>query len=290
MSSMQVDDTVTSPTKTEPGGTVTPLRLPGSPAATLGGYLRLEDALNALGRHDHPDIWGRLPGWSQMPFRWVRKEQRYVRHELRLIGTRARLRRIPVELAPIKAERRACTRLYKEMRTTMREAFESGKLAAHAVHHATGALSPMLAPAVWLKQARPIFYTGRTVIREPGMADRLADVVIEQVAFDRWMEARGKEGAKTASEAMLRRVSETIGEHERKLDYGITRAEAFALVVAAAKEHGKEVSERQFKKQVWALRGSKAGRRTKTQKERFTQHRSALAAQIAALFGASSAS
>lgn len=54
----------------------------------------------------------------------------------------------------------------------------------------------MLAPGVWLKQARPIFYTGRTVIREPGLPDQLADVVIERAAFERWMDARRKEGGR----------------------------------------------------------------------------------------------
>jgi len=265
-----------------------PLRLSGSPVKTHIDYLRLEDALNALGRQDYAAEWGWLPGWSEMPFRWVSKDQRYVRHELRLMGTRARLRRIPVELALTKAERQACTQLYKVVRTTMREAFEASCLAAHAVHHATGALTPMLAPAVWLKQAGPIFFTGRTVIREPGMPDRLADVVIEHAAFGRWIEARGKEHAKTASEAMLRRAGKLISEYECKLDYRITRAEAFDLIAEASKEHGKEVSERQFKKHVWAPRGSKAGRRTKTQMEGFTQHKPDLAAQLATLFGESS--
>ncbi|MCJ2046417.1 hypothetical protein MKK58_18030 [Methylobacterium sp. J-078] len=264
-----------------------PLRLSGSPVKTHVDYLRLEDALNALGRQDYAAEWGCLPGWSEMPFRWVSKDQRYVRHELRLMGTRARLRRIPVELALTKAERQACTQLFKEVRTTMREAFETGRLTAQAVHHATGALTPILAPGVWLKQAGPIFFTGRTVIREPGMPDLLADVVIDQADFGRWMKGRGKEHAKTASEAMLRRAGETIGDHKRKLDYGITRDEAFDLIVEAAREHGKEVSERQFKKFVWEERRSKAGRRTKTQKELFTQHRSDLAAQLATLFGKS---
>ncbi|KQO66387.1 hypothetical protein ASF18_12940 [Methylobacterium sp. Leaf89] len=205
------------------------------------------------------------------------------------MGERARLRQIPVKLDLSKAEQLACVRLYRDVRAKLRAVFEAGDLSAYAIHHATGVRTLIDAPAIWLKQARPIFYTGRTVIQEPKVADRLADVVIEQAMFDRWLEARGKELAKTASEAMLRRMGETIGEHEHKLDYGITRAEAFALVAGAAKEYGKEVSERQFRKHVWAPRGSKAGRRTKVQKERFTQHSSDLATQIAALFVDSSA-
>ncbi|MCP1538805.1 hypothetical protein [Methylorubrum extorquens] len=281
---MQIKESASSSAETGVGVVVTPLRLSGTPAATLHGWLRFEDALNALGRHDHPDLWGQLPGWSAMPFRWVRKERRYVRHELRLLGSRARLRRIPVELELTQVERRACTQLYKAVRTTMRAAFESGQLAAHAVHHATGERSRIVAEAVWLKQARPIFYTGQTVIREPSLPDRLADVVIHQADFDRWIEARRREHAKNASEAMLRRAGKVIGVHERENDYGITRSEAFDLFATAAQHHGREVSERQFKKFVWAPRESKAGRRTKVQKERFEQHRADLMAQLTALF------
>ncbi|TXN26232.1 hypothetical protein FV232_02970 [Methylobacterium sp. WL30] len=284
---MQVEDVAGSPTGTDTHGNVMPLRLSGSPTVAHYGWLRLEDALNALGRHDHPDLWGRLHGWSDMPFRWARKERRYVRHELRLMGRRARLRRITTELALTQLERRACTRLYKTVRTTLREAFEAGRLAAHAVHHVTGVRSPMLAPGVWLKQARPIFYTGRTVIREPGVPDQLADVVIEQSAFDRWIEAHRKAGAKNTSEAMLRRAGELIGAHERAHDYGITRDEALRLVADAAQQHGREVSERRFKKLVWAPRKAKAGRPAKTQKEQFVQHRADLFMQVAALFASS---
>lgn len=281
---MQVEESGASSAETSPGPMIIPLRLSDTPSATLHGWLPLEDALNTLGYHDHPDRWGRLPGWSNMPFRWARKERRYVRHQLRLMGSRARLRRLPVELALTQAERRACTELYKAVRTTLREAFEAGRLTAHAVHHATGVCSPMLAPGVWLKQARPIFYTGRTVIREPGLPDQLADVVIERAAFERWMDARWKEGAKTASEAMLGRAGELIGAHEREHNYSITREEASSLVIGAAQQHGREVSERQFKKLVWAPRKAKAGRRTKAQKERFTQHRADLSASLMALF------
>lgn len=280
---MQVEAAASSSVETSLG-TIIPLRLSGTPAVTLHGWLPLEDALNTLGHYEHPDLWGRLPGWSNMPFRWARKERRYVRHELRLMGSRARLRRVPVELALTQAERKACTELYKAVRTKLREAFEAGRLTAHAVHHATGVRSPMLASGVWLKQARPIFYTGRTVIREPGLPDRLADVVIERAAFERWMDARRKEGAKTASEAVLRRAGELIGAHEREHDYGITREEASSLVIGAAQQHGREVSERQFKKMVWAPRKAKAGRRTKAQKERFTQYRADLSASLMALF------
>ncbi len=145
----------------------------------------------------------------------------------------------------------------------------------------------MLAPGVWLKQARPIFYTGRTVIREPGLPDQLADVVIERAAFERWMDARRKEGGKTASEAMLHQAGELIRAHERAHDYGITRDEALDLVTSVAQRHGRDVSERQFKKLVWAPRKAKAGRRTKAQKERFTQHRGDLSDHIAALFAGS---
>lgn len=166
----------------------------------------------------------------------------------------------------------------------MRTALEAGRLEAYAVHHVTGALSPMLTPAVWLKQARPIFYTGRTVIREPGLPDRLADVVVEQAAFDRWMDFRRKASAKTTSEAMLRRAGVLIAAHERALNYGITRTEAFELVSSAAQQHGREVSERQFKKLIWAPRGAKAGRRTKGQGERYAQHRADLSLQLMALF------
>ncbi len=105
------------------GTIITPLRLSGTPATTLHGWLPLEDALNTLGHHDHPGLWGYMPGWAAMPFRWSRKERRHVRHDLRLMGIRARLRRIPVDLALTQAERRVCTRLYKAVRTTLREAF-----------------------------------------------------------------------------------------------------------------------------------------------------------------------
>ena len=285
---MQADSPTESPSQISADGTFVPLRLSGTPANTLHNHLRLEDALNALGQNDHPDRWGRLPGWSAMPFWWVRKEQRYVRHELRLMGSRARLRRIPIKLPLGKADRQACTQLYKMVRATMREAFEAGELTAYAIHHVTGQRSPMLAPAVWLKQARPIFFTGRTVIREPGQADQLADVVLEQAACARWLDERRKSAVKKTSEAMLKRAGELIREHAREHDYGITRAEAFAVITAAAQQHERTVSERHFKKVAWREHGAAAGRPAKAQKERFAQHCADLGTQLAVLFGGTS--
>ncbi|WP_422232960.1 hypothetical protein [Methylorubrum rhodinum] len=287
MSSTKIADAAPNLTETDAASMPVLLRLPGSPRNTIGGYLRLEDALNALGQHDHPETWGQLPGWSQMPFRKPFLGKRFVRYELQLSGTRARLRRIPVKLRLKAAERRACTQLYRTVRTTMRAALEDGRLTAHALHHFTGDRTPILAPGIWQKQFREIFFTGRTIIRVPGSPDQLADVIIKQDAFDSWMESRRAERAKDTSEAMLRKAGEIIGQHALEHSYSITRDEAFDIVTLAAQQHGREVSERQFKKLVWARRKAKAGRPTKVQKERFAQNGADLIAQVTALFKAS---
>lgn len=265
-----------------------PLRLSGSPVQTHVDYLRLEDALNALGRQDYAAEWGRLPGWSQMPFRWQSNSRRYVRHELRLFGRRARLQRVPVALELTKTEKQACIQLYRQVRGIVREALEHGRLHAHAVHHATGDVTSIEAPGIWRKQAGPIFFTGRTVLREPDQADRLADVVLKRKPFERWLADRAKAQAKTASVKMLQDAGAAIAEHGRQHTYEISRAEAKALVTASARKHGKVVSDRPFGKYVWKQLGATAGRRTNEGRAVYQQHEADLKLHLDAVFGGAS--
>lgn len=267
---------------------VVPLRLPGSPSGTHVAYLRLEDALNAIGQLDHATEWGRLPGWSQMPFRWQSRTRQHVRHELRLFGRRARLQRVPVTLELTKAEKQACVQLYKKVRGVIREALEHGKLHAQAVHHATGEVTSIEVPGIWRKQAGPIFFTGRTVLREPDQPDRLADVVLERKRFERWLADRAKAQAKTASTKMLRDASAVIAEHCKQHTYEISRPEAKALVTAIALKHDKVVSGRQFGTHVWKPLEATAGRRTKAQRARYQQHEAGLKTRLEAVFGGAS--
>ena len=267
---------------------VVPLRLPGSPSGTHVDHLRLEDALNALGQQDYPAEWGRLPGWSQMPFRWLSRSRQYVRHELRQFGRRARLQRMPVAHELTLAEKRACIELYKRLRGTVREALEQGKLHAHAVHHATGEVASITAPGIWRKQAGPIFFTGRTVLREPDQADRLADVVLERKPFERWLADRARAQAKMASVKMLQDAGAVIATHGRQHEYEISRSEAIKVVVETAREHDKAVSVRQFNAHVWKSQGATAGRRMKEQRARAKQFEADLRAQLAIVFGGAS--
>jgi len=263
-----------------------PLRLPGSPIETHAQYIRLEDALNALGQQDYATEWGRLPGWSQMPFRWRPKSRAYVRHELRLFGQRARLQRVPVTLELTKVEKRACVQIYKGVRKIIREALEQSKLHPHAVHHATGDVTRIKAPCVWRKQTGPIFFTGRTVLREPDQADRIADVVLERKSFERWLGDRAKTQRKMATGAMLKKAHAVIAEHSRQHKYEIIRPEAKKLVMDIAREHGKKVSNTQFKEYVWKGLGGKAGRRTKAQQMRYKQYEMDLKEYLTVVFGA----
>lgn len=70
------------------------LHFADGPDSAPPGYLRIEDAVNALGRQDHPTEWGQLPGWELMPFRRSKKlrdkngKRPYVRHTLTLVGNR----------------------------------------------------------------------------------------------------------------------------------------------------------------------------------------------------------
>lgn len=263
-----------------------PMRLSGSPAEAPVQYMRLEDALNALGQQDYAAEWGRLPGWLQMPFRWRSKSREYVRHELRLFGRRARLQRVSITLELTKAEKQACIQLYKQVRATIREALEHGKLHACAVHHATGDVTSIEPSGIWRKQAGPIFFTGRTVMREPDLADRIADVVLNKKRFGLWLADRARAQAKTASVKMLQDLNAVIAEHRQQYEYQISRSEAKALVLGLGSEHGKDVSDRQFGAYVWKPLKGTAGRRTKAQQTLYKQHEMDLKQCLAVVFGA----
>lgn len=270
-----------------------PLRLPGSPRVTSHGYLRLEDVINAVGTSDHPTEWGQLPGWEHMPFRWSRSKKRYVRYELKIRDGCARLRAIPVKLDLDKAQKRACTSLYRRVRATIRHAFETGKLTAYAVHIDMGKTTQMSAPAVWLKQSSSIFFVGRTKIRQRQAPDILAEVVIERSVFDAWMSERANQNAKVAGANASRKVLEDAGDliakHARRNGYGIARTEAFKLTAAAAARHNRIVSRAQFEKHAWEQYDAKAGRRKTKAKAQYELHRDGLKAELAALFEKASA-
>ncbi|MEA1831273.1 hypothetical protein U8607_04170 [Methylobacterium durans] len=235
------------------------LKLPSSSASVPPGYMRLEDALNVLGGQDYPSEWGLLPGWSHMPFRYSKKDKRYVRHEMRLMGTRARLQKPPVHLDLTKAEKQACTRLYRKVRDTLREALFNGELKADAAHYVSGVVTRIDTPVVWWKQARPIFFAGNIVIRDAQLRDELADVIIEKEAFGNWLKARSKMRAKVASEAMLRTIGKRVADHGRAHNYRIPKADTLHLVRRILKDANRTFSDRQFYAVVWKQPGKGPG-------------------------------
>lgn len=248
------------------------LRLSDGPATALPGYVRVEDAVNALGRQDHPDVWAQLPGWEQMPFRRSHKlrdekgKRIWVRHKLTLVGGRGTLHSIPLKLDVKRDERRACTRLYKSVRVPLQHALATKRIEAVAVHHGSGNKSPLDRPGIWTKQAYLVFFTGKVVLRDPPHPDVIADVLFEQTRFEKWLKAWGRANAKSASEKFLKDVGQITIDHEQQIGYDITLEEAFCLVDSVAIQHRKKVTESAFKNHAWKLRLSKAGRKKNASK------------------------
>ncbi|MFJ7440466.1 hypothetical protein ACIQW5_22715 [Methylorubrum thiocyanatum] len=248
------------------------LRLSDGPATALPGYVRVEDAVNALGRQDHPDVWAQLPGWEQMPFRRSHKlrdgkgKRIWVRHALTLVGGRGTLHSIPLKLDVKRDERRACTRLYKSVRAPLQHALATKRFEAVAVHHGSGAKSPLDRPGIWTKQAYLVFFTGKVVLRDPPHSDVIADVLFEQTGFEKWLKEWGRANAKSVSQKLLEDIGRIIIDHEQQLGYDITRQEAFDLVNDVAMPHRKKVSWLPFKNYAWKPRLSKAGRKVTVRK------------------------
>lgn len=248
------------------------LRLSDGPATAIPGYLRVEDAVNALGRQDNPDVWAQLPGWEQMPFRRSNKlrdekgKHVWVRHTLTLVGRRGTLHSIPLKFDLKRDERRACTRLYKSVRTPLQHALATERFKAVAVHHGSANLSPLDRPGIWTKQAYLVFFTGKVVLRNPPHPDVIADVLFEQTGFEKWLKDWGRENAKLASPKVLEDIGRIIIDHERKHGYDITRQETLDLVNGVAEQHRKKMSVRAFKDLAWKNRQSKAGRKVTVRK------------------------
>lgn len=248
------------------------LHLSDGPATALPGYVRVEDAVNALGRQDHPDVWAQLPGWEQMPFRRSHKlrdekgRRIWVRHTLTLVGGRGTLHSIPLKLDVKRDERRACTRLYKSVRAPLQHALATKRLKAVAVHHGSGNKSPLDRPGIWTKQAYLVFFTGKVVLRDPPHPDVIADVLFEQPGFEKWLKDWGRANAKSASKKLVEDIGRIIIDHEQQLGYDITRQEALDLVNDVAMQHRKKVSELAFKNYAWNPRLSKAGRKVTARK------------------------
>lgn len=248
------------------------LRLSDGPATAIPGYLRVEDAVNALGRQDHPDVWAQLPGWEQMPFRRSHKlrdgkgRRIWVRHTLTLVGGRGTLHSIPLKLGLKRDERRACTRLYKSVRAPLQHALATKRIEAVAVHHGSGNKSPLDRPGIWTKQAYLVFFTGKVVLRDPPHPDVIADVLFEQTGFEKWLKDWGRENAKLASPKMLKDIGQIIVGHEQKHGYDITRQEAIDLANDVAAQQRRKMSVRAFKAYAWKTRQSKAGRKVTVRK------------------------
>jgi hypothetical protein len=248
------------------------LHLSDGPATALPGYVRVEDAVNAIGRQGHPDVWAQLPGWEQMPFRRSHKlrdekgRRIWVRHTLTLVGGRGTLHSIPLKLDVKRDERRACTRLYKSVRAPLQHALATKRLKAVAVHHGSGNKSPLDRPGIWTKQAYLVFFTGKVVLRDPPHPDVIADVLFEQPGFEKWLKDWGRANAKSASKKLVEDIGRIIIDHEQQLGYDITRQEALDLVNDVAMQHRKKVSELAFKNYAWKPRLSKAGRKVTARK------------------------
>lgn len=267
----------------------TDLRFLDGPDSALSSYLRIEDAVNRLGHQDYPTEWGQLPGWELMPFRRSKKlrddrgRRRYVRHTISLVGEKARLHSIPIELNLNRVERRACTELYRQVRKTLRHALESGALDAYAAHHKSGKLTPLDRPDIWKKQSYLIFFTGKAVMRDQPAPDTVADVLIGGTAFARWLNARRKSQAKHVAIATVQAVGRIIITHGEQHGYDITLSEAWGLVDGVARQYNRYMPYTQFTKLAWKARGSRAGRKitaNKMQKHHATELQSLIAERI----------